>query len=93
MKPLEKPTSAARRAVKVLCGFAALIAGGVLALPGIPGPGIPLILLGLWLLHDHFEWARRSFAWLRKRTAAFRPSARSPQTQAPETAREVPERR
>lgn len=42
-----------------------LIVGGLLALPGVPGPGIPLVLLGLLLLSDHFTWARRALAWCR----------------------------
>ena len=46
--------------MRLIAGFALLIIGGVLALPGVPGPGIPIILLGLLLLSDHFAWARRA---------------------------------
>ena len=58
-----KPRSLAL--LKIAAGFVLLIAGGLLALPGIPGPGIPLMLLGLVLLSAHFHWARRALEWLR----------------------------
>jgi hypothetical protein len=58
--------------MRVIAGFALLIVGGVLALPGVPGPGIPIMLLGLVLLSDHFAWARKALAWLHERTAALR---------------------
>ena len=67
-----KPASRPVRAAKVLIGFALLIVGGVLAIPGVPGPGIPIILLGLWVLSDHFAWARRSLAWVKQRAARYR---------------------
>jgi uncharacterized protein (TIGR02611 family) len=52
---------------RIAAGFALLIIGGVLAIPGVPGPGILIILLGLALLSNHFEWARRALAWCRKK--------------------------
>jgi hypothetical protein len=51
--------------VRLAAGFALLIAGSVLAIPGIPGPGVPIIVAGLVLLSDRFVWAGRSLAWLR----------------------------
>ena len=42
---------------RLLGGFALLGAGLVLAIPGIPGPGIVLIAGGLWLLSERFAWA------------------------------------
>ena len=70
--PSPKPTSRLALAMRLVAGFALLIIGGVLALPGVPGPGIPVILLGLLLLSDRFAWARRALAWLRERTAGVR---------------------
>jgi hypothetical protein len=58
--------------LKVAAGFALLIVGGMLALPGVPGPGIPILLLGLLLLSDHFAWARRALAWLKGKAAGLR---------------------
>jgi len=59
---------------KVIAGFVLLGLGGVLALPGIPGPGIVLALLGLLLLSSRFSWAGKALAWLRRRTEAVRSS-------------------
>ena len=47
------------KVARIAAGFALLVAGGVLALPGVPGPGIVLVLLGLTLLSPHFAWAER----------------------------------
>ena len=58
--------------LKLAAGFALLAVGGLLALPAVPGPGIPIILLGLFLLQDHFKWARHALGWMRKRLAALR---------------------
>ena len=67
-----KPASRLVVAMRLVAGLALLIIGVVLALPGIPGPGIPIMLLGLWLLSHHFAWAGRALAWLRERTSGFR---------------------
>ena len=56
----------------MLLGFALLILGGLLAFPGVPGPGIPILLLGLWILSPHFAWARRALAWVKAKTARWR---------------------
>lgn len=55
-------------ALKIIGGFGILAFGLVLAIPGVPGPGTPLVLLGLVLLSNHFAWARRSVAWLKQKT-------------------------
>ncbi len=47
------------RVAKVGLGFVLLIAGLLLAVPGVPGPGILLLFLGLVLLSSEFIWARR----------------------------------
>jgi hypothetical protein len=74
-RPLtSKPTHGPRSVLKVLCGFALLLAGAVLALPGVPGPGIALLLVGLWLLSDHFTWAKRAFGWIKERAKRFQPT-------------------
>jgi putative transmembrane protein PGPGW len=70
--PSSKSTFWPLRAMKLVGGFALLIVGGVLAIPGVPGPGIPIILLGLLVLSDHFAWARRAIVWVKVRTARFR---------------------
>lgn len=91
--PTSKSTFGPICALKVLCGFLLLIVGAVLAIPGVPGPGIPILLLGLWLLSDHFTWARRAFAWIKERAGRFwrtRDERRQPATQM---VNEVPEQK
>ena len=58
--------------LKIAAGFALLIVGGVLALPGVPGPGILIMLPGLLLLSEHFVWARRLRAWGKERVGQLR---------------------
>jgi hypothetical protein len=70
-----------RTIFKLTAGFALLIAGGVLALPGVPGPGFVLILLGLVLLADHFVWAKNALAWARKRVDQLRRTGGNPPNQ------------
>lgn len=47
------------RVGRVVFGCLLLVGGAVLALPGVPGPGIVLVVGGLALLSDEFPWARR----------------------------------
>ena len=63
----------ARKHLRIALGFLALIAGGLLALPLVPGPGIPLMVVGLVLLSDHFAWARSSLDWARRKWQRNRP--------------------
>ncbi len=56
-----------RKHLRIWTGFGMLIAGFVLALPFVPGPGIPLMLVGLALLADHFTWARRILDWAKRK--------------------------
>jgi uncharacterized protein (TIGR02611 family) len=46
-----------RRVFLIIAGFTLLLAGVVMLVT--PGPGIPVILLGLGLLAAEFVWARR----------------------------------
>jgi len=56
-----------RKHLRIALGFLALLAGAVLALPLVPGPGFPLMLVGLVILADHFEWARRCLDWAKRK--------------------------
>ena len=67
-----KPRSRLLHTMRMIAGFALLVVGGVLALPGVPGPGIAIVLLGLLLLSDHFAWAREALVWLREKAAGAR---------------------
>jgi Putative transmembrane protein (PGPGW) len=64
--------SRTRTLLKLIAGFALLVIGGVLSIPGIPGPGILLIIAGLWLLRDHFPWAGKALAWAKERMEQLR---------------------
>jgi len=66
-----------RRPLKIGGGFLLLVVGAILALPGVPGPGIPLILLGLLLLSDRFTWAARLLNWARRTVASRTPKERA----------------
>lgn len=47
------------RASRVVFGLALVVVGIVLALPGVPGPGLLVVFVGLTALSAEFEWARR----------------------------------
>lgn len=69
-----------RRIVKVILGFSLIVVGLILSIPGIPGPGLALIALGLVLLSDHFPWARRLLGWAKQKVRNLR--RRSPRRPA-----------
>jgi uncharacterized protein (TIGR02611 family) len=70
--------------LKVIAGFLLLIVGGILALPGVPGPGIVVIILGLWLLSDHFDWAKRALTWAREKLERLKQKRRSASPDPPQ---------
>lgn len=47
------------RASRIAIGVALLLAGGVMALPLVPGPGLLVMFGGLTVLGGEFAWARR----------------------------------
>ncbi len=47
------------RASRLVLGLALVLVGLVLALPGVPGPGVLVMFVGLTVLSTEFEWARR----------------------------------
>jgi len=58
---------------RVAVGFLVLIVGLILAIPGVPGPGIPLIVFGLILLSARYAWAKRMLDWGMRKWSQFRP--------------------
>jgi len=48
---------------RFVLGLVLLLAGAVLSLPLVPGPGLLLVVLGLGFLSHEFEWARRLRDW------------------------------
>ena len=52
------------RVGRVVVGLILMLGGAVLSVPGIPGPGLLLVIGGLALLGREFHWARRANEWL-----------------------------
>ena len=52
-----------RRAATVAVGFFIVLGGVVMSGPGVPGPGIVVIVVGLSFLALEFDWAER---WLER---------------------------
>jgi len=59
--------------LKISGGVLVLIAGVILALPLVPGPGILLVFLGLTILSQEFEWAKRVLAWAKQKWRSVLP--------------------
>ncbi len=68
-----------RRILRAFFGFFLIAVGLILALPGIPGPGLLVALGGLVLLSEHFHWARRLLAWAKRKAAHAHEKARGKQ--------------
>ena len=58
-KERHKQRNLLHRAAIVVVGFLIVCAGIVMSGPGIPGPGIATILVGLGFLALEFDWAER----------------------------------
>jgi uncharacterized protein (TIGR02611 family) len=63
------------RALVVLGGFGAAL-GGV-ALLVLPGPGIPVLILGLGLLSLEFDWAESLLGYVLRRAERVTPESRA----------------
>ena len=61
-----------RKILRITLGFLVLVAGVILSLPGVPGPGIALVIVGLVILSDHYEWARRMLNWAKQKGERIR---------------------
>lgn len=61
-----------RSMAEITCGIVLLVIGLVLALPGVPGPGIPVILGGLFILRKHFRWVNRLTRWIEEKAHAIK---------------------
>jgi len=61
----KKPPHPLWRALRIAAGGLVLVAGLVLAIPFVPGPGVVLILLGLWIVSADIVLARRALMRIR----------------------------
>lgn len=60
MKPI-------RKVVRISAGLVLILVGLILALPLVPGPGVPLVALGLLMISEDFPWAKRIVDWGKER--------------------------
>ena len=56
-----------KRVLRITGGILLLILGLIMMVPGIPGPGFLLILLGLSILAVDFVWAHHLNTYLRSK--------------------------
>ena len=76
--------SPVRRIAKAIVGFVLILVGLVLAIPGVPGPGLAIVVLGLVVLSEQFHWARRIVEWGKQEWRRLRARfGRSPQPGPP----------
>ena len=59
------------RLCRIGAGFLLLLAGLFLSLPGIPGPGIVLVVLSFGILSRDFKWAERWHTFLKQKAQDF----------------------
>jgi hypothetical protein len=71
-----------RRKLGIVIGFLLISVGLILAVPVVPGPGIPIVLLGLVILSAHFSWAKRLLDWARQKWHGSRGANLPPDSEA-----------
>jgi tellurite resistance protein TerC len=49
----------AKRVARITAGIVVVVVGVVLAVPGVPGPGLLVVFIGLSILAVDFVWAYR----------------------------------
>jgi uncharacterized membrane protein len=54
------------RLCRIICGFMLLVLGVLMSIPGIPGPGIIVIVLSFAILSRDFYWAERAHNYLKQ---------------------------
>ena len=56
-----------KRIARWAVALALIVVGLVLSVPGIPGPGILVILIGIFVLLPESRWLRKKYAALKRR--------------------------
>ena len=77
-----------RRIVKAILGFLLIVVGLVLAIPGVPGPGLALVAVGLLLLSEQFPWAHRILEWAKRKWNRLRARFGAPPKPGPSSERQ-----
>ena len=58
----------AKRVARITAGVVVVIAGIIMAIPGVPGPGLLVIFIGLSILAVDFVWAHRLKTKIQEKT-------------------------
>ena len=66
-KARHKDRGRAYRVSFAMIGGTLIVVGALLSLPLVPGPGLPLLVLGLAMLALEFDWAERVLASVLRR--------------------------
>ncbi|PYN85112.1 MAG: hypothetical protein DMD87_24305 [Candidatus Rokuibacteriota bacterium] len=56
-----------KRLARWAVALALIVLGLVLSIPGIPGPGLLIVLIGLFVLLPESRWLRKKYAALKRR--------------------------
>ena len=54
------------RLCRIICGFMLLLLGLFMSIPGVPGPGIVVIVFGFAVLSRDFYWAERAHNYVKQ---------------------------
>lgn len=64
----------AKRVILIVVGFTLLVAGLVMSVPLVPGPGLLVVVGALAILAMEFVWARRLLERVKAQAARWRES-------------------
>ena len=56
-----------KRVARWAAALTLIVVGLVLSIPGIPGPGLLIVLIGVFLLLPESRWLRKKYAALKRR--------------------------
>ena len=56
-----------KRVARWAAALALIVFGLVLSIPGVPGPGLLIVLVGVFVLLPESRWLRKKFAALKRR--------------------------
>ncbi len=60
-----------KRVARWTAALALIVIGLVLSVPGIPGPGLLIVLIGVFVLLPESRWLRKKYAALKRRWPWF----------------------
>jgi hypothetical protein len=56
-----------KRVVRWVAALTLILVGLVLSIPGVPGPGLLIVLIGVFVLLPESRWLRKKYAALKQR--------------------------